>query len=194
MRIGSGWPRLRRNTSCAKFCDGFKAPFQLCNFLRLSALIICHPEAVTFDPVNAFIRAHKPPNKFLCTRIIIENLGTLYRRQNEIAVVGRLITPKHHRYIRKRLRPLFHIEGRPFGQVGTNLRKAEFEADIRRDRQRDGIERAKAKGVYRGRKPSIDTARIETLMAAGMAPAAIAREMGVGRASVYRHMGKAAAT
>ncbi|OHT20691.1 recombinase family protein [Edaphosphingomonas haloaromaticamans] len=70
---------------------------------------------------------------------------------------------------------------------------AEFEADIRRDRQRDGIERAKARGVYRGRKPSIDTARIETLMAAGMAPAAIAREMGVGRASVYRHMGKAGA-
>lgn len=68
---------------------------------------------------------------------------------------------------------------------------AEFEADIRRDRQRDGIERAKAKGVYRGRRPSIDTARIEELMATGMTPAAIAREMGVGRASVYRHMGKA---
>ncbi|MGQ7310002.1 recombinase family protein, partial [Streptococcus suis] len=56
---------------------------------------------------------------------------------------------------------------------------AEFEADIRRDRQRDGSELAKVKGVYRGRKPSIDTARIETLMAAGMAPAAIAREMGI---------------
>lgn len=70
---------------------------------------------------------------------------------------------------------------------------AEFEADIRRDRQRDGIERAKAKGVYRGRRPSIDTARIEELMATGMTPAAIAREMGVGRASVYRLMGKAGA-
>lgn len=70
---------------------------------------------------------------------------------------------------------------------------AEFEADIRRDRQRDGIERAKANGVYRGRRPTIDTARIETLMAAGMAPAAIARDMGIGRASVYRHMGKAGA-
>lgn len=70
---------------------------------------------------------------------------------------------------------------------------AEFEADIRRDRQRDGIERAKANGVYRGRRPTIDTARMETLMAAGMAPAAIARDMGIGRASVYRHMGKAGA-
>jgi len=63
---------------------------------------------------------------------------------------------------------------------------AEFEADIRRDRQREGIERAKAKGVYRGRRSNIDTARINTLMAAGITPAAIAREMGIGRASVYR--------
>lgn len=70
---------------------------------------------------------------------------------------------------------------------------AEFEADIRRDRQRDGIERAKAKGVYRGRRPTIDTARIETLVATGMTPAAIARNMGIGRASVYRLMGKAGA-
>lgn len=68
---------------------------------------------------------------------------------------------------------------------------AEFEADIRRDRQRDGIERAKANGVYRGRQPSIDAARIEALTAAGMKPSAIAREMGVGRASVYRLMSKA---
>lgn len=63
---------------------------------------------------------------------------------------------------------------------------AEFENDIRRERQRDGIERAKQKGVYRGRKPSIDAARVKTLKAEGMGPAAIARELGIGRASVYR--------
>lgn len=65
---------------------------------------------------------------------------------------------------------------------------AEFEADIRRDRQRDGIERAKTNGVYCGRRPSIDAAKIEALRAAGMKPAEIARAMGVGRASVYRLM------
>ena len=63
---------------------------------------------------------------------------------------------------------------------------AEFEADIRRDRQRDGIERAKTRGVYQGRKASIDTARVVTLMEAGMKPAVIARELGCSRSSVYR--------
>ena len=63
---------------------------------------------------------------------------------------------------------------------------AEFENDIRRERQRDGIERAKQKGVYRGRRPSIDAARVRALKAEGLGPAAIARELGIGRASVYR--------
>lgn len=63
---------------------------------------------------------------------------------------------------------------------------AEFETDIRKERQRDGIERAKANGVYRGRQSSIDVERLRALKAAGMKPAAIARDMGIGRASVYR--------
>jgi DNA invertase Pin-like site-specific DNA recombinase len=67
---------------------------------------------------------------------------------------------------------------------------AEFEADIRKERQRDGIERAKANGVYRGRQPSIDVERLRALKTAGMKPATIAREMGIGRASVYRCLGK----
>jgi len=63
---------------------------------------------------------------------------------------------------------------------------AEFENDIRRDRQREGIEKAKAKGVYKGRAPSVDVDRVQALKADGMGAAAIAREMGIARASVYR--------
>ena len=63
---------------------------------------------------------------------------------------------------------------------------AEFENDIRRERQRDGIEKAKRNGVYRGRKPSMDTARVRALKADGLGATAIARELGIGRASVYR--------
>lgn len=63
---------------------------------------------------------------------------------------------------------------------------AEFENDIRRERQRDGIERAKQKGVYRGRPRSIDPAKVKELKSSGLGPAAIARQLGIGRASVYR--------
>jgi DNA invertase Pin-like site-specific DNA recombinase len=63
---------------------------------------------------------------------------------------------------------------------------AAFEADIRRERQLEGIEKAKAAGVYKGRKPSVDVAKVRELHAAGERPSAIAKELGIGRASVYR--------
>ncbi len=63
---------------------------------------------------------------------------------------------------------------------------AEFETDIRKERQRDGIEKAKEAGKYRGRPASIDTSKIAALEAEGWGPAEIARRLGIGRASVYR--------
>ncbi len=67
---------------------------------------------------------------------------------------------------------------------------AEFETNLRRERQAEGIAKAKLKGLYRGRKPSIDEAAIRQLDAAGKGPSAIARELGIGRTSVYRVLGK----
>lgn len=63
---------------------------------------------------------------------------------------------------------------------------AEFEADIRKERQADGIAKAKAEGVYKGRPATIDTAAVAKLKAEGVGPAEIARRLGIGRASVYR--------
>ena len=63
---------------------------------------------------------------------------------------------------------------------------AEFETDIRKERQRDGIEKAKLRGVYRGRPASIDADKVRELRTAGMGGAEIAKLMGIGRASVYR--------
>ena len=44
---------------------------------------------------------------------------------------------------------------------------AEFETNLRRERQMEGIARAKARGVYKGRKPSVDTERVRALHAEG---------------------------
>ena len=63
---------------------------------------------------------------------------------------------------------------------------AEFETNLRRERQLEGIAKAKAAGVYRGRKPSIDPAEVKKLKAGVLGAAAIAKRLKIGRASVYR--------
>lgn len=63
---------------------------------------------------------------------------------------------------------------------------AEFETAIRRERQMEGIAKAKAAGVYKGRKPSVPTEEIRKLRAEGVSPTEIAKRLAVGRASVYR--------
>ena len=63
---------------------------------------------------------------------------------------------------------------------------AEFETDLRRERQMEGIAKAKAEGRYRGGKPSVDAAEVRRLKAEGKRPVDIARELKIARASVYR--------
>ena len=63
---------------------------------------------------------------------------------------------------------------------------AEMERRFILERQRAGIEAAKEKGVYKGRKPSIDRARVREMQAEGLGPTEIAKALGIGRASVYR--------
>ena len=65
---------------------------------------------------------------------------------------------------------------------------AAFEADIRKERQMEGIAKAKAAGVYKGRKPSVDGEEVRRLHSEGTRPIEIARRLGIGRASVYRHL------
>lgn len=67
---------------------------------------------------------------------------------------------------------------------------AEFETNLRRERQMEGIERAKAKGVYKGRKPKINPAEITHMKADGLGATEIAKRLGIGRASVYRVLNK----
>ena len=63
---------------------------------------------------------------------------------------------------------------------------AAFENDIRRERQMEGVQKAKLAGKYRGRPATIDPERVKELRDQGLGPSQIAREMGIGRASVYR--------
>jgi DNA invertase Pin-like site-specific DNA recombinase len=78
----------------------------------------------------------------------------------------------------------------PNGRLMLNVlgSVAQFEREIMLERQRVGIDKAKGEGKYKGRKP---TARakadeVKAMLARGLGAVAVARELGIGRSSVYR--------
>jgi DNA invertase Pin-like site-specific DNA recombinase len=72
---------------------------------------------------------------------------------------------------------------------------AEFERAIMLERQRVGVARARAEGKYRGRAPTArrQTRRVVALHGEGLGASAIAAEVGISRASVYRLLAEARA-
>jgi len=68
---------------------------------------------------------------------------------------------------------------------------AEFERSLLKERQREGIDIAKRAGVYKGRKPSLTLERVTELrgrVAAGEKKAALAREFGISRETLYQYV------
>lgn len=68
---------------------------------------------------------------------------------------------------------------------------AEFERALIGERQREGIALAKKRGAYRGRKNALSTdqaAELTGRAAAGEPKAALAREYGISRETVYQYI------
>lgn len=65
---------------------------------------------------------------------------------------------------------------------------AQFEREIMLERQREGIEKARREGKYKGRKPTAraKTDKVRELDAQGLKRSEIAEQLGIGRSSVYR--------
>ena len=63
---------------------------------------------------------------------------------------------------------------------------AEFETNLRRERQAEGITAAKQRGADRGRPSRIELQAIQHRLAKGLSPTQIARELGVSRGTVYK--------
>ena len=68
---------------------------------------------------------------------------------------------------------------------------AAFEREMMLERQREGIAKAKAEGKYKGRKATARAraGEVRALKSNGVRPVDIARELKIGRASVYRILG-----
>jgi DNA invertase Pin-like site-specific DNA recombinase len=68
---------------------------------------------------------------------------------------------------------------------------AEFETNLRKERQMDGIAKAKKAGVYTGGKQRIDRDAVMTMKAAGQGPSAIAKALGASRMQIHRILAQA---
>lgn len=73
---------------------------------------------------------------------------------------------------------------------------SQFERELMLQRQREGIQKAKAAGRYKGRKPTARAKRAEVirLREAGLPAVQIAEELKISRASVYRALSASVCT
>lgn len=124
--------------------------------------------------------------------LVITRLDRLARSMDDLSTIVRQLQAKGVE-LRATEQPI--DTGSPHGKAFFQMLGvfAEFETNLRRERQLEGIAKAKAAGVYKGRKPSVDAAKVAELRAEGLGPAAIAKRLGVARSSVYRVMDAASA-
>jgi DNA invertase Pin-like site-specific DNA recombinase len=132
------------------------------------------------DQLDAALRFVRRGDVFLVTRLdrLARSMGDLCRIVEALTAkgVGFRVLQQAIDTTTSEGRLLLNLLG-AFGQ---------FETEIRKERQMEGIQKAKAEGRYRGRPTSIDATKIAELKAQGLGASAIARRLGIGRASVYR--------
>jgi DNA invertase Pin-like site-specific DNA recombinase len=91
-------------------------------------------------------------------------------------------------FIKDKLRFVAGQEASPQEKLMLQILGAfgEFERNIIRARQSEGIAIAKARGKYKGSSPRIDREAVQGLLAKGLTKAAVAKKLGISRQSVHR--------
>lgn len=147
-------------------------------------------------------RIYKEQVSSVADRPALEQAMTEFRKGDTLVVtkLDRLARSVHHLgELLKRLEDAgagLHILGMgidtntPTGRLMLNVlgSVAQFEREMMLERQREGIAKAKTEGKYKGRKPKGQplAEQILAMKAEGMGDTAIARQLGMDRATVYR--------
>jgi len=125
--------------------------------------------------------------------LVITKLDRLARSVADLVRITEALKDKR---VRLRILALNHDTGTPTGKLMLNLLGsiAEIERELMLERQREGIAKTKAEGKYKGRAPTArrKAAEVIRLKAEGKTGDAIAEELGIGRASVFRILRDAA--
>lgn len=126
--------------------------------------------------------------------LVVHSMDRLARNVEDMRRIVRELTAKGIavRFMKENL--TFSGDASPMNVLTLTLLGAfaEFERNLIRERQREGIAIAKAKGnVYKGRKPSLHHEQVKAMLAkvaAGASKASVAREFKISRETLYRYM------
>ena len=124
---------------------------------------------------------------------LIHSMDRLARNLDDLRRIVLTLTAKgvHVQFVKESL--TFTGEDSPMSNLLLSLlgAVAEFERNLIRTRQAEGIHLAKGRGVYRGRKPSLSEGQIADLRRralTGEKKAALAREFSISRETVYQYL------
>lgn len=125
--------------------------------------------------------------------LIVHSLDRLGRSLPDLSEIVATLTKRGVtvEFVKERL--VFSGDDSPISQLMFNIMGAfaQFERQLIRERQREGIEQARKRGAYRGRVPKLTVDQVEELkqrVKAGEKKAEIAREYGLSRETVYAYM------
>jgi DNA invertase Pin-like site-specific DNA recombinase len=119
--------------------------------------------------------------------LVVTKLDRLARSTRHLGEIMETLTDKNAHL---KIMDLGIDTGTATGELVVNLigAIAQFERKMMLERQREGIAKAKSEGKYKGRKPTARAKSDEVLRlkSEGMSAIQIAKELDIGRASVYR--------
>lgn len=128
--------------------------------------------------------------------LVSHSMDRLARNLDDLRKIVLDLTKRgvHVRFVKENL--TFTGEDSPMANLLLSVMGAfaQFERELIRERQREGIVLAKKRGAYRGRKRSLTTAQAAELLrrvANGESKTLLAREFGVTRDTVYQYMARA---
>jgi DNA invertase Pin-like site-specific DNA recombinase len=125
--------------------------------------------------------------------VVVHSLDRLARNLDDLRKIVKELTGKgvEIRFVKENL--IFTGDDSPIANLMLNVMGgfAEFERSIINERQREGVQIAKANGAYKGRKQEMTDARIAEMKARvsqGEPKAEIARSMRLSRDTIYRYL------
>jgi len=124
--------------------------------------------------------------------VMVHSMDRLARNLDDLRRIVKLLTGKGVcvEFVKEHL--TFRGDDSPMATLLLSMMGAfaEFERSLILERQREGIAQAKARGAYKGRKPSLSPSKAEELrerIRAGEMKAKLAREYGISRETLYQY-------